>query len=158
MTPEERDAYLDEPLVKSEDQLYFNRDGTPCKTRREAFAAMDVRGPEHRVGEWLSKSGKVRVSTIFLCIDHGWGEGPPIIFETMVFGGPLDQEQWRYSTEAQALAGHARAIKWVKHPIRMRGMQWLRGSMRVKVRSLEEWWGRVTVGWISVWRRITRSL
>jgi len=51
--------------------------------------------------------GTVDVSTIWLGLNHQWGDGPPLIFETMVFGGGLDQEQERYSTESEALVGHA---------------------------------------------------
>jgi hypothetical protein len=54
--------------------------------------------------------GAVEVSTIFLGVDHDFGSGPPLIFETMIFGGPHDQYQERYSTKAQALDGHARAV------------------------------------------------
>ena len=43
--------------------------------------------------------GNYRVSTVCLVIDHNWGGGPPLIFETMIFGdGPLDKWQRRYST------------------------------------------------------------
>lgn len=53
----------------------------------------------------------VLVSTVFLGIDHRWmGEGRPLVFETMVFGGPLDQEQRRYCTYAEALAGHTAIV------------------------------------------------
>jgi len=55
-------------------------------------------------------STEVRVSTVFLGIDHGFGEGPPVLFETMVFGGEFDQEQERYCTWDQAEKGHKR---WV---------------------------------------------
>lgn len=49
-----------------------------------------------------------RVSTVFIGIDHNFGaSGPPLLFETMVFDGPLDGEQDRYATKAEALAGHA---------------------------------------------------
>jgi len=48
----------------------------------------------------------VDVSTVFLGLDHQFGEGPPLVFETMVFGGSLDGEQERYSTWAEAEAGH----------------------------------------------------
>lgn len=42
-------------------------------------------------------SDPVSVSTVFLGMDHRhFGEGPPILFETMVFGGPLDMQQVRY--------------------------------------------------------------
>jgi hypothetical protein len=48
-----------------------------------------------------------RISTVFLGIDHNLeGDGPPLLFETMVFGGKLDQEQDRYATYDEALAGH----------------------------------------------------
>ena len=50
---------------------------------------------------------KVHVSTVWLGLDHSYDGGPPLIFETMVFGGGLDLEMERYSTEAEALAGHA---------------------------------------------------
>lgn len=50
-----------------------------------------------------------RVSTVFLGLDHGWmhDSARPIVFESMIFGGPLDQVQERYSTRGEALAGHA---------------------------------------------------
>lgn len=55
--------------------------------------------------------GVVRVSTVFLGLDHAFAGGPPALFETMVFGGPLDQDGERYSTWAEAEAGHER---WVE--------------------------------------------
>lgn len=56
----------------------------------------------------------VVVSTVFLGLDHSWGDGPRLIFETMVFGGPLDQETYRYATWAQAEAGHAVMVERVR--------------------------------------------
>jgi len=51
------------------------------------------------------------VSTVFIGLDHRFtGDGPPLVFETMVFGGPFDQEQERYSTWDEAVAGHARMV------------------------------------------------
>ena len=55
--------------------------------------------------------GDVRVSTVFLGLDHQWGEGPPILFETMIFGGKHDQYQKRYSTWNEAEQGHRVACK-----------------------------------------------
>lgn len=54
--------------------------------------------------------GDVKVSTIFLGIDHGFGftpDRPPTLWETMVFGGPLDMYQRRYTSLDAAKAGHA---------------------------------------------------
>ncbi len=56
----------------------------------------------------VEKDG-VRVSTVFLGLDHGWG-GTPQWFETMIFGGPHDGEQWRYETWAEAGHKHAMTI------------------------------------------------
>jgi len=58
--------------------------------------------------------GEVRVSTVFLGLDHGWGDGPPVLFETMVFGGKLDQEQERYCTYDEAEAGHKTMVERVR--------------------------------------------
>lgn len=80
---------------------------------------------------WLEKSDKRRivrqtkladdialVSTLFLGLDHSrLGNGPPILFETMVFG--LDAEdcgsmQQRYSSWDDAETGHKVTVKRVK--------------------------------------------
>jgi hypothetical protein len=56
--------------------------------------------------------GDTRVSTIFLGLDHRHsGNGPPMLFETMIFGGMLDGTRWRYSTWDDAETGHAMAVK-----------------------------------------------
>jgi len=52
-----------------------------------------------------------RVSTVFLGLDHGFGFGPPLLFETMVFGGPLNYEMERYSTWKQAEIGHNQIVQ-----------------------------------------------
>ena len=53
------------------------------------------------------ESDPVRVSTVFLGLDHNWlDNGPPILFESMVFGGPLDGEMYRYPTWDSAAEGH----------------------------------------------------
>lgn len=58
--------------------------------------------------------GEARVSTVFLGLDHSYGEGPPILFETMVFGGPLDQEEERCSTWEEAEAMHEAMCRRVR--------------------------------------------
>ena len=72
-------------------------------------------------GKWLQEAKEerivakderdgVRVSTVFLGLDHNFGEGPPLLFETMIFGGEHDQWQDRYTTWEQAEAGHKAAV------------------------------------------------
>ena len=62
--------------------------------------------------DWPRKD--VMVSTVFLGIDHSLGgEGPPLLFETMVFRGPDGGEEERYATWAEAEAGHKAKLKAV---------------------------------------------
>lgn len=55
------------------------------------------------------------VSTTFLGMDHGYGEGPPVLFETMAFKGDYDTDGCseeiedgteRYCTWVEAVEGH----------------------------------------------------
>ncbi len=54
------------------------------------------------------------VSTVFLATDYSFGDGPPILFETMVFDGPLADKMERYRTWEEAEAGHERMVACVK--------------------------------------------
>jgi hypothetical protein len=58
--------------------------------------------------------GDVRVSTVFLGLDHSFLDGPPVLWESMVFGGPLDGEQYRYHRRHEALAGHEELLQRVQ--------------------------------------------
>lgn len=51
----------------------------------------------------------VEVSTVFLGMDHNWGGGEPLLFESMIFAEdkpPIDCNQMRYHTYQAAMAGH----------------------------------------------------
>ncbi len=57
----------------------------------------------------------VVVSTVFIGLDHRFDDdGPPLIFETMIFNGALDGEGQRYSTWDDAEIGHAMWLKKAK--------------------------------------------
>ncbi len=51
------------------------------------------------------------VSTVFLSLDHSHGDSTPVLFETMVFGGALDEECTRYTTYYAAMEGHYRKVR-----------------------------------------------
>jgi hypothetical protein len=75
----------------------------PAKNMDEWSAHYD---DDHRI---VAQTGNdnIWVSTVFLGINHNFfGEGPPILFETMIFGGRMDEYQHRYHTYEEALAGH----------------------------------------------------
>jgi len=57
--------------------------------------------------------GDVKVSTVFLGIDHAFIGGEPLLFETMIFGGEEDGYQNRYSTWDEAVKGHQFACEKV---------------------------------------------
>jgi hypothetical protein len=54
--------------------------------------------------------GDACVSTVFLGMDHQYyddePDAPPMLFETIIFGGEHDESLWRYSTWEQAEQGH----------------------------------------------------
>lgn len=61
--------------------------------------------------------GGYRVSTVWLGLDHRFlGEGPPLIFETMVFGpdGAEDLDCHRYATKEEAQAGHDELVTLIR--------------------------------------------
>jgi hypothetical protein len=59
--------------------------------------------------------GSVVVSTVFLGLDHRmFGDGPPLLFETMVFTQHEGTACWRCSSWLEAEAQHARAVDGVR--------------------------------------------
>lgn len=85
-----------------------------CANVVEFAAAMDA---GHADMSWqIGKThvGAKFVSTVFLGIDHGFGQrGGAVLFETMIFignDGRTERGCWRYCTRAEALAGHARVV------------------------------------------------
>jgi hypothetical protein len=67
----------------------------------------------------------VRVSTVFLGIDYNLGGEGPMLFETMVFRDGHGDERQRYSTWAEAEAGHKR---WVLETFRPRPILQIEGD------------------------------
>jgi len=59
-----------------------------------------------RQQRWQADNGSHFVSTVFLGTDHNWFDGPPILWETMVFIDGEDCEQQRYSSRDEAIIGH----------------------------------------------------
>ncbi len=75
-------------------------------------AAIDNR----RVGETIGNAPagaypRTRVSTMFLGLDHSFGDGSPLLFETMIFGGEHDGYQDRCTTWEEAEAMHKKACE-----------------------------------------------
>lgn len=81
-------------------------DKIPVKCSLEEFAMASRQ--DRVVAKTTLPNGKF-VSTVFLTIDHQFGEGPPLLFETMLFpadGSLIEEEMDRYSTWEEATQGH----------------------------------------------------
>ena len=72
-------------------------------------------------GRWLETAdrhvaqdriGPYRVSTVFLGLDHSFGCGPPLLFETMIFGPGFDRDEYqeRCATWEEAEEMHIKAL------------------------------------------------
>lgn len=60
--------------------------------------------------------GNKRISTVFIGIDYSYSHGKlPIVFETMIFNNSHGIYQERYATWDEAVAGHNKAVEWVKN-------------------------------------------
>lgn len=95
---------------------YYDRDGNPLTLEEWA----DLFQPDYQiVAKTLTEAGEV--STVWIGINHQWGPGPPLVFETMVFEEPgdpsSDNEMRRYSTEEEALRGHLEVVERLGGPI-----------------------------------------
>lgn len=87
---------------------YYDVDGNPI-SQEEGLRLFGADNDQRQLAK--DTQGDVTVSTVALVIDHAFGHGPPLIYETMIFGGEHDDEQWRYSTRLEAIQGHAEACK-----------------------------------------------
>jgi len=110
-----------EALNKSTPRDYYklNEKGEPIKCASMIEWAMWY---EKNRWERVVKQTRVRgclISTVFLGLDHNWCGGPPILWETMVFGRNLDKECERCpGSREQAETMHARQVRLVieNHP------------------------------------------
>lgn len=87
-------------------------DGT-VRPEGDYLRAWEIAERQARRVAW-DEEGDVRVSTVFLVIDHNWGicpDSPPILYVTMICrsGHWENESQERYHTRAEAMEGHRRA-------------------------------------------------
>lgn len=103
-------------------QWYYDRQGEPIDMFKFGELAED--SDYKRVGlstypsledveDPLDTTPVATVSTVWLGINHNFSlvGGQPVIFESMIFGGPYDGECCRYCTEDEATEGHSRIME-----------------------------------------------
>ena len=95
--------------------FYILKDKVPVKVTWAEYRAATRESPDIiRVARETVNGADV--STVFLGIDHRFSpECPPVLFETMVFGGPLDQEMDRCCTWDEAENMHERMCEKVRN-------------------------------------------
>lgn len=102
--------------------FYIEKGGVPVPVDDPVEAMRD--SAPHAVAK--TDLGHVFVSTVFIGIDHNFGDyGPPILYETMVFPGKdgrvtdyIDLDCSRYATREAAKAGHEEmCATWRDRPV-----------------------------------------
>jgi len=88
----------------------LDADGEPKEATRAEWARWGGANPAaYAIGK--NDVDDAHVSTVFLGVDHQLTPGGlPLLYETMIFDGQWDNYQWRWSTRADAAAGHARIV------------------------------------------------
>lgn len=132
------------PLFPKPDEFDFDPDNITGK-----YILVDripVEEPDlFKWGRWMEEQHRrrvaetmvegIRVSTVFLGLDHGCGEGPPILFETMIFGGEHNLDyQTRCCTWGEAEKMHLAGIKAAKKGGKAPTSEW---ANRMFKKSLE---------------------
>lgn len=106
-------------------ELYYDLDGNPISDKewvallgRKRGARMAAENGESSPEDDPTRIssdhvGDAWVSTVWLGLNHRYDDGPPLIFETMVFPTGSFSEQYcrRYATKEQARAGHEAVVK-----------------------------------------------
>ena len=87
------------------------------------------------------------VSTVFLGLDHQFGDGPPLIYETMVLRGFYFGHMSRYPTRQAAEQGHQEMVEMIQDPAEL---------IRHVCHKISRWW-RWNVLWkLEEWYELAR--
>jgi len=103
---------MEPPSYRIERYILTGHDPIPCEDFTTWTTWMD--GPGRLVQDIQlidAAHNLVRVCTAFLGVDVNFGDGAPVLFETVVFGGPYDWELYRYCTWEEAQQGHAAIVE-----------------------------------------------
>lgn len=103
----------------------LDEQGDPVPTSDRVLVELLLRsGRDRAVGKttFVYRGIKVYVSTVFLVLNHAFDDGPPVLWETMIFTKNqwLDGYQERYRSRIEAEAGHARATMMAQKTLRER--------------------------------------
>jgi hypothetical protein len=94
---------------------YYDPDGNPLPFMEWAIL-FELRHLDDDDSWWRRSTtiGDVEVSTVWLGLDHSFGSGPPLFWETMIFGGQYDEYEWRHPSREAAFAAHDQIVAAVR--------------------------------------------
>ncbi len=96
------------------DWYLLGEDKTPVKTTYEEIVRLGAKPNGLPIEK--TQIDNIFISSVFLGFDHSFCEGePPILFETMIFGGEFDGYQTRYTSYDDCVKGHQKAIEMVNN-------------------------------------------
>lgn len=106
---------FDDPIFEG---MYFGLHGEPITLMEWSALLHDL--DRRRIGHDVIEG--VEVSTVWLGIDHGWGLGPKLLFETMTFAHVDELAGWcrRYPTRELAELGHEQVCEEVRQAVHER--------------------------------------
>lgn len=95
------------------DNYISDKDGNVTKVDDIIEWAKQFDNDQKKVTFTEFEGSHIQVSTVFLGLDHSWDRGPPILWETMVFGLPIsvDEIQIRYISLENSWIGHENIVK-----------------------------------------------
>lgn len=110
MTDRNRNG-IDSSIGGSNGRYILDANGNPIAAPDVPTWAKWFETAQRQVALTKVEPGVVEVSTVFLGLDHGFGSGPPVLWETMIFGGSHDGYRNRYGSRAAAVEGHKLAVE-----------------------------------------------
>ena len=99
------------------DAIIFDLNGHPLPgdivEQARAFEELRRNGENHFVTSMWWQDTPLEVSTVYLGVNHQYFDGPPLVWETMLFGGLDRKGKWqcRYTTRAAAFTAHQAVVE-----------------------------------------------
>lgn len=97
-----------------ESRLYIIKNKRVCKSKSlEQFIDwFNKEDPDLLL--WLDRIKNTSIVTAFFGYDIGINDSQPVMLESVIIGGTLDGQKYRYGSYGEARAGHQRRLKRVR--------------------------------------------
>jgi hypothetical protein len=93
---------------------WYGTDGAPIDASKANTLLGDILSRRVAYTTMFTTDGEITVSTVFLVLDHSHGGPGPVLWETLVGGGPMDQDMSRYTSIEAAADGHMETLSLIR--------------------------------------------